>query len=422
MKRTYISEIKEGEKVLLKGFIHALRVQSNIIFLELRDITGITQAIVLKESEAFSKKSEMKLEAIIEVIGTVKKSGSKEFELEVEAEAIEIVSTFEGRTPIPVNRKAGEEVELESRFDYRWLDLRSPENAKIFRLWTSLEAALRSELLKQNFIQVNPPSFMSSPSESGSEVFEVEYFGKKAYLAQSPQFYKQMAIASGFEKVFMFSKVYRAEKSNTSRHLTEFNGFDFEIAYVTGLEDLMHFEENLLTETFKSLATEFIEVNVPKTIFPRIPLMTAKEITKEMGIESTEENDLNSAEEKAIGEYVLKEFGSEFVFITEYPIEIRPFYHMYEETTTRSADLLFKGLEITTLAQREHRIEILEKQALEKGLTLESLEKYLEFFKYSCPPHGGGGVGLDRVVKQILNKQNIKEAVFLPRDVKRLTP
>ena len=269
---------------------------------------------------------------------------------------------------------------------------------------------------------------MSMPSESGAEVFEVKYFDRKAYLAQSPQFYKQMAIASGFERVFMVSPVFRAEESFTTRHMTEFTGWDFEISYINDHNDIMDAEEGMIIAGFEQLKKVFPELNitVPVSPFPRMTIVEAKKIIKSLEVvQSGEEHDLSPEEERAISEYVLKEYKHEFVFITEYHKSKSAFYHMrLEEGSDRSrrADLLYRGIEVTTLAQREHRIEVLEKQAKEKKMDLEQLKDYLNFFRYGCPPHGGGGVGPGRFIMKILDLPNVREATYLPRDVKRLNP
>ena len=343
-------------------------------------------------------------------------------------EKIEVLSAAEPELPIPVVVKGSdEESEAPLRFDYRWLDLRKPEKAKIFKVWTEFEKGWRKYWSDNEFTQLYPPAFMSTPSESGAEVFEVNYFDRKAYLAQSPQFYKQMAMASGFEKVFMVGPVFRAELSFTTRHLTEFTGWDFEISYIENHHDVMDAEEGMIIAGFKQLLKAFPDLNIslPARPFPRISMADAKKILAKEGIPSPEEYDLSPEEERVISEYVLKEYKHEFVFITDYHKSKSAFYHMrLKENSDRSrrADLLYRGIEVTTLAQREHRPEILERQAKEKGVDLEPLKDYLNFFRYGCPPHGGGGIGPGRFIMKILDLPNVREATYLPRDVKRLNP
>ncbi len=331
-----------------------------------------------------------------------------------------------GELPIPiVSEKGAEEVDQTKRLDWRFLDLRNPRNLKIFQVWTELEKGFRNYFNQNGFIQIYTPSLMSTSSEGGSEVFEVKYFDRKAYLAQSPQFYKQMAMSAGFEKVFTFGPVFRAEPSFTSRHLTEFTGWDFEISYIDSHFDVMAVEEDLIISGFKALKESLdLNIEIPQKPFPYHTLKETKEILKKEGVVS-EKEDLTPEEERKIWEITKQKTGSDFIWITDFPISVRPFYHQrYEDNPqiTKSFDLIYKGVEITTGSQREHRIEILEKQAIEKGVKLETISDYLNFFRYGSPPHGGVGIGPARLIMKILDLPNVKEATYLPRDVKRLTP
>ncbi|OHB08023.1 MAG: aspartate--tRNA(Asn) ligase [Candidatus Zambryskibacteria bacterium RIFCSPLOWO2_02_FULL_39_14] len=413
---------------MIQGFIHALRVQSKIIFIIVRNMQGLTQVVVTIDNKEFETAKNLSLESVIRVIGDMKDAPQAPGGSEMHPTKIEVLSVAAAELPIPVVVKGSEETEAPIRFDYRWLDLRKPEKAKIFKVWTEFEKGWRKYFDENKYIQLYPPALMSMPSESGAEVFEVKYFDRKAYLAQSPQFYKQMAIASGFERVFMVSPVFRAEESFTTRHMTEFTGWDFEISYINDHNDIMDAEEGMIIAGFEQLKKVFPELNitVPVSPFPRMTIVEAKKIIKSLEVvQSGEEHDLSPEEERAISEYVLKEYKHEFVFITEYHKSKSAFYHMrLEEGSDRSrrADLLYRGIEVTTLAQREHRIEVLEKQAKEKKMDLEQLKDYLNFFRYGCPPHGGGGVGPGRFIMKILDLPNVREATYLPRDVKRLNP
>jgi nondiscriminating aspartyl-tRNA synthetase len=431
MQRTYIKELSKsiGSEVLVKGFVHTIRVQSKIIFLILRDITGIVQTVIeAKDVEAFEEAKSLAVESVVAITGTVKEYAQAPGGVEIGVSAIEILSAANPELPIPVIIKGSdEETEAPTRFDYRWIDLRKPEKAKIFKVWGALEQGFRKAWAENGFMQVYSPSFMSTPSETGAEVFEVKYFEKKAYLAQSPQFYKQMAMASGFERVFIAGPIFRAEESFTSRHMTEFTGWDFEMSFIDSHHDVMDAEEKMIVAGFEEVAKQFPELNIqiPTMPFPRITMLEAKEILAKEGVESGEDHDLSPEEERAICDYVKKEMNHEFVFITDYHKAKSAFYHMrLEEGSDRSrrADLLFKGIEITTLAQREHRIEILEKQAIEKGMSLEALKDYMNFFRWGCPPHGGAGIGPARLIMKLLDLPNVREATYLPRDVKRLNP
>ncbi len=418
---------------MIQGFVQALRVQSKIIFVIVRNMKGLTQVVVTADNSEFETAKNLSLESVIRATGEMKEEKNAPGGSEMHPDKIEVLSRAAPELPIPVVVKSGEETELPTRLDYRWLDLRKPEKAKIFKVWTEFEKGWRKYWDENNFIQLYPPALMSTPSESGAEVFSVNYFDRKAYLAQSPQFYKQMAMAAGFEKVFMVGPVFRAEESFTTRHVTEFTGWDFEISYINDHNDLMDAEEGMIVSGFKRLLEKFSDLNitVPAQPFPRITMIEAKEILKKLSNshlavgQLSEEHDLSPEEERAISAYVFKEKGHEFVFITEYHKSKSAFYHMRLEKgsdRSRRADLLYRGIEVTTLAQREHRLEVLEKQAREKGMDLEALKDYFNFFRYGCPPHGGGGIGPGRFIMKILDLGNVREATYLPRDVKRLNP
>ncbi len=417
-----------GKQVTVHGFVHALRVQSKIIFVVVRDIEGTIQVVVLKDSPVFETAKNLSLESVVEVVGLAKKSEQASGGVEIEVSTINVLSVADPELPIPVViKKGGEETEAPIRFDYRWIDLRKPEKAKIFKVWTALEKGMRKYWDENDYIQLYPPSFMSTPSETGASVFEVKYFDRKAYLAQSPQFYKQMGIASGFEKVFMVEPVFRAEESYTTRHITEFTGWDFEIAYVESHHDIMDAEEGMIVAGFEEVKKEFpeLDLELPTRPFPRIPIIEVKKILKKRDVQSPEDHDLSPEEERAISEYVKEKYNHDFVFVTEYHKSKSAFYHMRlpeDNNRSRRADLMYRGIEVTTLAQREHRVDILEKQALEKGMKLEPLKDYINFFRYGCPPHGGGGIGPGRFIMKILDLPNVREATYIPRDVKRLNP
>ncbi|KKU49991.1 MAG: aspartate--tRNA(Asn) ligase [Candidatus Zambryskibacteria bacterium RIFCSPHIGHO2_12_FULL_48_10] len=413
---------------MIQGFIHALRIQSKIIFVVVRNLKGLTQVVVTADNPEFDKAKNLTLESVIRCTGEMKDAPQAPGGSEMHPSRIEVLSAAEPELPIPVVVKGSdEETEAPTRFDYRWLDLRKPEKTKIFKVWTEFEKGWRKYWDENGYIQLYPPAFMSIPSETGADVFEVKYFDRKAYLAQSPQFYKQMAMAAGMEKVFMVGPVFRAEQSFTTRHVTEFTGWDFEISYINDHNDVMDAEEGMIVAGFEQLKKAFpdLDITIPKRPFPRITMVEAKKILSGMGIPSPEEHDLAPEEERAISEYVEKEMGHEFVFITEYHKSKSAFYHMrLDENSDRSrrADLLYRGIEVTTMAQREHRVEILEKQALEKGMNLEPLKDYINFFRWGCPPHGGAGIGPARFIMRILDLPNVREATYLPRDVKRLNP
>lgn len=429
-ERIYLKDLKDhiGEDVTVKGFVDTLRDQNKIVFLIVRDITGLVQTVVLKDCEDFEIAKNITEESVVEIVGLVKEEKQAPGGFEIEVKKINVLSESAAELPIPVNvKKGGEETNIVSRLDYRFLDLRKKEKANIFKAWTSFERGMRKYYEDNNFIQVYTPSFMNTASETGAEVFKVDYFNRKAYLAQSPQFYKQMAISSGLERVFITGPVFRAEESFTTRHMTEFTGWDFEIGYIKDHHDLMKMEEDMIRSGMEKVKADMpeLDIEVPVTPFPKITIKEAKEKLEAAGMKGDKEHDLSPEEERKICEIIKEETGNDFVFITDYHISIRPFYHMRHPDNpelTRSADLLYRGIEITTLAQREHRPEILEKQAVEKKMDLELLSKYFEFFKFGCPPHGGGGIGPARLFMKMFGYDNVREVTFLPRDVNRLEP
>jgi aspartyl-tRNA synthetase len=317
--------------------------------------------------------------------------------------------------------------------DWRWIDLRKPERALIFKVWTTFELAFSEYCSKNGFIEIHSPKFMESPSEGSAELFEVKYFDRKAYLAQSCQFYKQMAMAAGLERVFEIGPVFRANPSFTARHDTEFTQYDIEMSFIDSYKDVMAFEEGMLVYVLTRVKEKHaeglkkyygMEVEIPSTPFPAITFKEAHKLIKNDGIKGTSEESLLHEEELAICRAMKEKTSHEFVFVTEYPASDRAFYHMrYDGTkTTKGYDLFWKGYEITTGAQREHRYKVLKAQAEEKKIGLKSIEKYLEFFKYGCPPHGGFGFGVTRALMALFGIMNVREVTYLYRGVKRLRP
>ena len=429
MQRTHIKEIssKVGQEITIAGFVQAIRNQGSIKFLMIRDVTGIVQGVVLKSSEAFAAIDELTLESVVKISGLAKEEKQAPGGFEIEVKSLEILSKSEAVLPIPVVvEKSGGETEQTTRLDYRWIDLRKTDKLQIFKVWTELEKGFRKFWSENGYIQFYAPSLMNAASEGGSEFFTVDYFDRKAYLAQSPQFYKQMAMAAGFERVFAVGPVFRAEPSFTTRHLTEFTGWDAEISYIESHHDVMDHEEGMIVKGFKQINEALgMDLKIPARPFPRITMAEAKTKLKAKGVTSEKEHDLSPEEEKAICQIMQEETGSEFVFVTDYHKSIRAFYHMRHEDNpdfTKSFDLLYKGIEITTGAQREHRPDILLKQAIEKGVDPESIKEYVSSFRYGCPPHGGLGIGTARIIMKILDLPNVREATYLPRDVKRLVP
>jgi nondiscriminating aspartyl-tRNA synthetase len=434
-KRILLAELKEhvGAEVSVSGWISDLRNLSKIKFIILRDRSGDMQCIALKSEtpeDVFDNINSLVRESVVEITGTVSKNNESKWGIELLIKHINIINI--PVEPLPIDNSDKSNTELEKRIDYRFLDTRNKKVNAIFRIRSKIVRILTDIFDDEGFTNMNTPKITSSGVESGSALFEIKYFDRKAYLAQSPQVYKQMFVTGGFERVYEFGVVFRAENSNTTRHLTEFTGVDFEIGFIKDFTEIMDLVElifhRLLTELKKVRSKELellnIDLNIPKDI-PRMTMGEAKEYLGTKGRNYTPEDDLDPEGERLLGEYAKHHYKSDFIFITHYPWAVRPFYTMKPEgidSSTNSFDLLFNGVEIATGSQREHRYEVLKKQSLEKGVNLDAMPEYAQIFKYGVPPHGGVGFGLDRITQRLLNLGNIREAVLIPRDTKRLTP
>jgi aspartyl-tRNA synthetase len=433
--RTLVADLKEhiGQTVQLRGWVAAVRDQKRVQFVVLRDETGMVQLTLGKDeqpSELNDAISALAPESAVTVVGeVVADERVKLGGLEVRLASLTLDSPAESELPVTA------ESALDKRIDWRYLDLRRPDRRLIFEVQTAVEAAMREHWREQGFIEIHTPKLMGSASESGAELFRVDYFDQDAYLAQSPQFYKQMAMAGGFGKVFEIGPVFRANPSFTSRHDTEFTSVDVEISWIDSHEDVMAFEEAWLAHTLSSVAASHgeriaetfgVQLQPPQTPFPRMTLEEAKELLRAHDHEPPGPgDDLDPPSERALSAIVAREHGSELVFVTDYPTTVRPFYHMrYEDRPdlTKSFDLLWRGIELTTGAQREHRYEQLLAQAREKDVETASIAYYLDFFRYGAPPHGGFGFGLTRLLMQMLGQDNVREVTFLYRGPNRLTP
>jgi nondiscriminating aspartyl-tRNA synthetase len=439
MERTYIKDLRNSleKTVCVEGWLQTLRDQKKLQFLILRDPTGLVQVVHWKpNNEALAEQiSQIGQESAVIITGkvidnpVVKLGG-----LEIQLESLTVANN--ALTPLPFDPFAETLPTLDYRLDWRYLDLRRPVNALLFQVETTAEAAMREYWMKNNFIEIHSPKLVGAPSESGAELFTLDYFERKAYLAQSPQFYKQMAMAAGFERIFEIGPVFRADPSFTARHMTEFTGVDAEISWIDSHEDVMVSEEAMIQHVYQTVKDKHgdaikelfgVDIVVPTLPFPRITMRETIEILKGRGyaLPADKKGDIDPGGEREIAAYVKEKFNHDFVFITDWPITVRPFYHMRKEedpTLTRSFDLIACGLEITTGAQREHRADVLLKQAEEKGLHAEPIQFYLDFFKYGCPPHGGYGLGLSRLLMVLLGMNNIREAVYIFRGPTRLNP
>ncbi len=435
MKRTLLQDVPKhiNKEVLVQGWVQDVRNLSKIKFVILRDRSGDMQAIALKqetEEASFNGINELTPESVVEIIGTVK--GNKESRWGVEIGIKKLSPMSIANVPLPIDNTDKGLTHIDKRLDYRFLDIRNLKRQAVFKVRSKIVKIMTHFFDQHGFTNINTPKLTTIGVESGAELFTVNYFGQPAYLAQSPQVYKQMFVASGLERVYEIGPIFRAEKSHTTRHLTEFTGIDFEMGFIKDENDIMDMVEtlfiDLLTHLKKDAALELAVLGVEHTIptaIPRITMKEAKELLLAKGKHYAAEDDLDAEGERLLGEVVKEKYSSEFVFVTHFPWTKRPFYHMKpknDPTGTRSFDLLFKGVEIATGAQREHHYDILKAQAKEKGLNLDSMEKYAEIFKYGIPPHGGVGLGLDRITQRLLGLENVREAVLLPRDPERCGP
>lgn len=437
MRKVYFKDLKKhlDEQITLDGFIEKIRDLQYVQFMILRDGTGQVQVTIEKNEENKSLNdivSSLTLESTVKVVGKLLDSPNVKLN-GMELIPTEISPTSSSKAELPIDIKDKGKALRETRLDYRFLDLRRNDNHLFFQCETTLEHALREYFIKNDFIEIHSPKIAKGAAESGAEVFKIDYFGEEACLSQSPQFYKQMAIAAGFNNVFEIGPVFRAENSHTSYHATEINMADAEISYIDSVDEVMSTEEAWLKYGIDALWNQYGEkienaykVTKPNTevAFPRITFKEAKEILREKySFVGEREDDLERYEEKLLCQYAKEKYKSDFIFITKFPFAARPFYHMLdEEGLTESYDLLFRGVEITTGAQREHRYDILKEQMIKKGVNPESLDFYLEFFEYGCPPHGGFGVGIARIMMQLFNIDNIREATFIYRGPTRLNP
>ena len=438
MNKVYVNELNKfkDKEIVFSGFVDTIRDKKWVMFVILRDSTGKVQMTLEKSEEkntemldimsSVTKDSVIKINAKVIENEAVKLGG-----LELIPTSIEVLSCAE-ELPFDYNNLDG--VNIDTRLDYRWLDIRNEKNTLIRQIESTMQQGMREFLYENNFTEIHSPKLIGTASESGSDVFEVKYFDRKAYLAQSPQFYKQMALASGLDKVFEVGPVFRAENSNTNRHATEFTGFDLEFAHIDSYEDVMSLEEDLLIAGLSKVKEKYgdkivevfgKEVIIPTKPFPRMKL---KDLYQELhdrynfDIPKEDVGDMNAEAEKLTYRLAQEKFNHEFMFIVDYAATKRPFYHMRDENgILQGYDLIWRGTEITSGAQREHRYNELCNNAKEKGLG-EDVKFYLQFFKYGCPPHGGFGIGLDRLTMLLLGLPNLKETQFIFRGPNRLNP
>jgi nondiscriminating aspartyl-tRNA synthetase len=427
MQRTLIGKIAEadGQKVLLKCRVLNKRDLSNVVFLVVQDYTGTIQAVLEKDTEARAGEA-------VEIEGTVKKEPRAKGGYELQADKVTVVSKLVGDLPFDMSKKELN-LNLDTLLDNRPVALRHPKIQAIFKLYDILLKGYETVMREEGFTEIKTPKLLGSATEGGANFFKVKYFEQEATLAQSPQFYKQMMVGV-FEKVFEIGSVFRAEPHFTTRHVNEYIGIDGEMGFIESFRDVTAMLGRVMKKMFAMLASEgkpYLDMygvtllDVPEEI-PSFKLAEIKAIIKkEYGYAIPETTDIDPKGEQLAGQYAREKFNSDFIFLTHYPWSDRPFYTMPDPENpaeTLGFDLLYKGMEIASGGQRIHEYAQLMENMKKKGVNPAGMEAYLDVFKYSMPPHGGWGLGSERIIQQILGLGSIKEAVLFPRDVKRLSP
>ena len=427
MERTLIKDIAKhsGKEVLVKGRITNLRKMGGISFVQVQDYSGRTQAVF--ETEIPSKMGDA-----VEIIGMVKEEPRSKSGFELQGKEVGIISTSVEEYPFDL-AKPKFDLQLTTLLDNRPLSLRHPKVQAIFKLYDILLEAYEAAMREEGFTEIKTPKLLEAASEGGANFFKIDYFGRNAYLAQSPQLYKQIMVGV-FERVFEIGSVFRAEPHFTTRHVNEYIGLDAEMGFIKDYTDITAALNRVIAKIFRAFTLkggQYLKeygvelTEVPEKI-PHVKLSEAKiKIQNKYNYYVPEGTDIDPEGERLIGRYIKEEFNSDFVFLTHYPFETRPFYTMRSaenKNETYGFDLLYKGMEIATGGQREHLYAPLMENMKEKNVSTKGLDFYLNVFKFAMPPHGGWGMGSERIIQQVLGLGSVKEAVLFPRDVKRLSP
>ena len=425
-----------GNTVTVAGWLQDVRNLGGIAFVQLRDRTGVVQVTAIKKMlgpERFKELTELSRESVLSVSGTVQENAQAKAGFEVLPDSWVVLSVAAVPLPLGVVDKVG--ADLDTRLDNRFMDVRKPEVSAIFQLRSVLTEGLRRSLIEDGFVEVSTPKIVSAGAEGGATLFKLEYFGRPAYLAQSPQLYKQHLMATGLDRVFEIAPAFRAEPSDTVRHLAEFISLDVEQAFVTSSEDVMGTVESMtvdgvrhLIEAGGAMLDELgVRLDAPPQPFRRIPYEACVEMLEAADVPVPENEEMGTEHEKALGDLVKERWGEEFYFITDFPtrFKVGTFYaHRYEDRPhlTGYFDLGVRGQEIASGGKREHRLDVVTAQIQEAGLDPGDFEFYLKAFRYGMPPHGGFGYGVERLLQKLLGLSNIREAVLYPRDRQRLVP
>jgi nondiscriminating aspartyl-tRNA synthetase len=430
MERILIKDLKktDSKEAVLFGWIHNIKKFKDFSFVYLRDRSGVVQMIIDDENIL----SSLKLEASVKVVGEIQENEKAPMGVEILVKSLEIKGEAKyDLLPFSIN---GRDINasLEKQLDYRTISLRRMDRRIVFKVQQEIVQAYRSFLIEEGFTEIHTPKIIGIETEGGSDVFMLDYFGTRTFMAQSPQFYKQMMVGAGFERVFEIGAAYRAEPHSTWRHLNEYMSLDLEMGFIENEEDIMNLEERLMKYIIEHLSAnceeelKFLKVELPKiTTIPRISLSEAQDILLREYDKKSPVGNIDSEGEKLFAQYVKEKYNSDFVFLTKYPASKRPLYTMPDENIegmTRSFDLIFKGLEITTGGQRIHDYDMLVDNIIKFGGKPENFDFYLESFKYGMPPHGGLAIGLERITMMFLGLDNIRKATLLPRDINRVKP
>ena len=423
----------ENEIVTIKGTIHNIRMMSDFAFVIVRTARETVQCVYAESFSDYRMSEDVKEECAAKITGKVvageTKDGGKRYELQIHN--IQLLSHPADIPPVVITKKQVN-CDLSTKLDYRPVTLRNPKERAIFKLQEGIQRGFREYLTTQGFTEIHSPKINFAGAEGGTNVFKLDYFGKQVYLAQSPQLYKQAMVAV-YERVFEIAPVFRAEHHDTSRHLNEYISMDFEMGFIDGFEDIMNMETGLLKYIMQLLKTEYknevelLHIDVPEIKeIPVLKFMDAKEILmKTFKYKPSDMKDFDPEEEQLLGKYAKKQFNSDFIFITHYPSKKRPFYTMDDPEDpeyTLSFDLLFRGLEITSGGQRVHDYNQQVEKMQKLGMNPEEFATYLMLHKYGAPPHGGLGLGLERLTMHLLGAKNVREATMFPRDINRVSP
>jgi len=425
-----------GETITIEGWLHKKRLMGGMNFITLRDRSGITQNLI-NDKDELEKLRGLQIGTVLALTGVVTADERAPGGAELHDVTVTVMVPVTDEPPIEIDKPISHKSEnLDTLFEYRVLNIRNLQEQKIFKIRASITRYIREYLYLNDFTEIDTPKLLAEATEGGAEVFQLDYFGKTATLAQSPQFYKQIMVGA-FERVFEIGHSYRAEPSATTRHLTELTMLDIEMGFVKDHDEVMNtvgdMIQSVLSRVYSEHADDLKSLNAPQLRLPeegKIPRFTVAEIhelySKANNVDTTDEKDLIPDEERWIADYAIKNFGSDLVYATDFPAVAGKFYHKFkvEEGTVAWADLLYRGLEIATVPLREHSYEKMLAQMERAGMdvTHEGFKHYLQAFKYGLPPHGGAGMGIDRVVQKTLGLANIKEATLFPRDINRLNP